>query len=226
LIVGSARLACFFGNATQETQWYQKFQENSPYWYKPWDGRGFLQLTHAANYIKYWDFRGLDTAESVRASLAQHTALANQSRGNGMYDAANHLSDVAAGIPPEIVARRNLVGSDASHRAESAGVYWVWSQASKMADQYWGDQTKNLVSKATSNAGTQYYYENLPFGKVAATVNIGHPSNSFGSIWGVQARFMAFANAQVILMDSARFPQPQSAVATALPANFSFRRPD
>lgn len=41
LIVTPVRLACFFGNATQETQWYQKFHENSPYWYRPWDGRGF-----------------------------------------------------------------------------------------------------------------------------------------------------------------------------------------
>jgi hypothetical protein len=103
LVVTPARLACFFGNATQETQWYQKFHEASPYWYKPWDGRGFLQLTHASNYIKYWEFKGEAVSPQVKQTLATHTTMANNNRPivNGkklMTDPTNSLSDASTGI--------------------------------------------------------------------------------------------------------------------------------
>src|SRR5262249_12987058 len=46
------RVATFFGNSLQETQWLEKLHENNrDEWYYPWDGRGFLQLTHSSNYI-------------------------------------------------------------------------------------------------------------------------------------------------------------------------------
>ena len=50
------RQASFLGNAIQETSWLIALAEGSPngYWYAPWFGRGFLQLTHASNYIEYW----------------------------------------------------------------------------------------------------------------------------------------------------------------------------
>lgn len=217
------RLACFFGNATQETQWFQKFQENSPYWYKPWDGRGFLQLTHAANYIKYWNFKGNPIPAANQATLRNQTALANTNRNRGMFDPTNSLSDTATGIPQSVVDQRNSVGTDANERAQSAGAYWAWSGASEQADGYLGTSSNAIVSKATKS-GSKHYYENAAFGNVAATVNIGSPSSSFSSIWGVQARFMAFANAQVILLESAVFPRADG-TSSDLPEDFAFRRP-
>jgi hypothetical protein len=217
------RLACFFGNATQETQWFSKFSENSPYWYKPWDGRGFLQLTHASNYIKYWDFRNITVSQAARSSLATHTNTAQTNRKGTMTDPTNSLSDSATGISSGLIALRNSVGTDNVHIANTAGTYWAWSMASKAADEYLTDST-NTIKTVTTNLGVKHYYENIPFGKVAATVNVGRPSSNFASIWGVQARFMAFANAQVILLDTPVFPQSNASNLTT-PQDFVVRRP-
>ncbi|RYH63479.1 MAG: M23 family metallopeptidase [Alcaligenaceae bacterium] len=220
-VTNKIRLACFFGNATQETQWYQKFHENSPYWYKPWDGRGFLQLTHADNYIKFWDFRGISVNAATKTSLRNKTALANANRNGGMTDLTNSLSDTSTGIPQNIINLRETVGTEAHSRAHSAGAYWAWSGASAQAD---GNSTTNSPQQKNTNAGIKHYYENSAFGNVAATVNLGHPSTSFASIWGIQARFMAFANAQVILLDKTNYLQ-SSGQARELPEDFSYRRP-
>lgn len=222
-IVTPVRLACFFGNTTQETQWFQKFHENSPYWYKPWDGRGFLQLTHADNYIKYWDFRGAAIPATIQTSLRNHTALANVNRNHGMTDPTNSLRDSSTGIPQSVIDQRNSVGIDANERAQSAGVYWAWSGASEQADGYLTNSTNTMISKTTTS-GLKNYYENGAFGNVAATVNLGTPSSNFSRIWGVQARFMAFANAQVILLENPLFPQGNG-TSGGIPENFSFRRP-
>jgi hypothetical protein len=217
------RLACFFGNATQETQWFSKFSESSPYWYKPWDGRGFLQLTHASNYITYWDFRNIAISQAVRNTLAAHTSSAQTNRNGGMTDPTNSLSDAATGISSDLINLRNSVGTDNVHIANTAGAYWAWSKASKAADGYLTDST-NTIKTLTTNLGSKHYYENIPFGKVAATVNVGSPSSNFSSIWGVQARFMAFANAQVILLDTPVFPHSDSTNQNT-PQDFVIRRP-
>ncbi|UWF49239.1 hypothetical protein NYP20_28820 [Pseudomonas sp. N3-W] len=227
LVVTPVRLACFFGNATQETQWYQKFQEGSPYWYKPWDGRGFLQLTHASNYIKYWEFKGEVVSSQVQQVLATHTTMANNNRpidaaGNkSMYDPTNSLSDASTGIPQAIIAKRDTV-KNSYDAANSAGAYWAWSGSSKQADGYYTTSSSTLKTLAT-NAQTKHYYENSAFGNVAATVNRGSPSSNFSAIWGVQARFLAFANAQVVLLDALSFTTSTSASSNT-PQDFVRRR--
>lgn len=228
LVVTPVRLACFFGNATQETQWYQKFHEASPYWYKPWDGRGFLQLTHASNYIKYWEFKGETVSPQVKQTLATHTAMANNNRPivNGkklMTDPTNSLSDASTGIPQTIIAKRDAV-KGSYDAANSAGAYWAWSGASKQADGYYGSPS-SVLKTLTTNAQIKHYYENSAFGNVAATVNLGSPSSNFSSIWGVQARFIAFANAQMILMDALSYPTSPEVFSDA-PLDFVYRRPN
>lgn len=225
LVVTPVRLACFFGNATQETQWYQKFHEGSPYWYKPWDGRGFLQLTHAGNYIKYWKFKGETISSQVVQTLASHTTMANNNRPivqghKSMYDPTNSLGDASTGIPQAIIAKREAVKASFD-AANSAGAYWAWSGSSKQADGYYNAPGSTLKT-VTTNLQTKHYYENSAFGNVAATVNTGAPSSSFSSIWGVQARFIAFANAQVVLMDRLAFPTSTSTVSMT-PEDFVHR---
>ncbi|WP_027780005.1 M23 family metallopeptidase [Paraburkholderia caledonica] len=217
------RMASFFGNATEETQWFQKYHEGSPYWYKPWDGRGMLQLTHATNYIKYWTFRGLSVTSDVKTTLDQHTHLADSHRPmlnghKGMYDPTNSLSDASTHIPSEIIERRNATANP-FEAADSAGCYWVWSRAASCADEHESQQASTLRSLDTDH-GTKYYYENSAFGKVAGTVNTGSPSSQYSSIWDIQSRFLAFANAQVILFDVTNFPQPNSSTS-CLPIDFS-----
>ena len=221
----TVRKACFFGNATQETQWFLKFHEGSPYWYKPWDGRGFLQLTHATNYCKYWSFKGEPVSAQVKSVLDVATTTANNNRPlvNGhklMTDPTNSLSDANTHIPQEVIDKRNAV-AEAFDAANSAGVYWAWSSASKSADAFIL-QPQNTRRQVNTGQGVKYYYENQAFGSVAGTVNTGSPSSSYSSIWGVQARFQAFANAQVVLLDTPAFEHTDG-VTRDIPQGFERR---
>ncbi|MEZ2297663.1 M23 family metallopeptidase [Variovorax sp. RCC_210] len=217
------RLACFLGNTTQETQWYQKFHENSPYWYKPWDGRGFLQLTHPANYLRFFEFRGIAIPTAEKTALTTQWSIANTNRKGGMTDPTNSLDDSITRVSQTTIGLRNALESGAHERAHSAGAYWAWSDASKAADGYLSNTTNTIKALPTKN-GAKHYYENSAFGNVAATVNLGSPSNRFSAIWGIQARFMAFVNAQMILLDNAQFPNTTGATS-AMPVDFSYRRP-
>jgi len=224
-ICNPVRMSCFFGNATQETQWFQKFHENSPYWYKPWDGRGFLQLTHASNYIKYWKFQGFIIAPETEEMLKQHTKQAMKNRPvqkdrESMYDPTNSLSDASTRISSEIIERRNVT-ERAFEAADSSGVYWVWSGAAACADEHYVRRANKLRVIATAQ-GPKHYYQNEAFGKVAATINIGFPSRNLGAVWGMEARFIAFANAQVILLDAPIFDHSNGS-ASCLPQDFLHR---
>ncbi|WP_341249847.1 hypothetical protein [Cupriavidus pauculus] len=210
-IAAPTRMACFFGNAAQESQWFQKFHERSSYWYKPWDGRGFLQISHASNYIKYWKYRGFTVPVSIEKKLTEHTKQANANRllVNGkkaMYDPTNSLSDASTDLPIELIIRRDST-ENAFEAADSAGAYWAWSKASMSADEYYLTPESTIKSLATANAGKKHYYENRAFGNVAGTVNTGSPSSSYSAIWGIQARFLAFGNAQVMLLDGGSYTQ-------------------
>ncbi|RQR64560.1 hypothetical protein DIE18_04980 [Burkholderia sp. Bp9125] len=222
LIHSPVRMASFFGNATEETQWFQKYHERSPYWYKPWDGRGMLQLTHAKNYITYWAFRGIFVDNNIKDNLERCAQLANQNRPiknrrKTMFDPTNSLSDASTRIPAEIITRRDAT-TDPFEAADSAGCYWAWSGAAGCADEYEMNQTSSLRSLVTDH-GLKYYYENSAFGKVAGTVNTGSPSSKYSSIWDIESRFLAFANAQVILFDVTSFPQPNGSTS-CLPVYF------
>ena len=219
------RKACFFGNATQETQWYQKFHEGSPYWYKPWDGRGFLQLTHVTNYCKYWKFKGQPISSQIEAALEAATQTANNNRPvvNGkklMTDPTNSLSDANTHIPQEVINKRNAV-AEAPDAANSAGAYWMWSSASRSADAFLLHPQSTRRQRNTDH-GVKYYYENQAFGSVAGTVNTGSPSSSYSSIWGVEARFLAFANAQVVLLDTTAF-EHSDGMTREVPQSFERR---
>ncbi len=61
----------------------------------------------------------------------------------------------------------------------------------------------------TPTHGAAPYYTHSSFGNVAATVNVGHPSFNYASIYGVQARFQAHVSAVMVLMDREKFPDAQ-----------------
>lgn len=128
-----------------------------------------------------------------------------------MYDPTNSLSDTSTAIPQEIIAKREAVKASFD-AANSAGAYWSWSGSAKQADGYHAAPFSTL-RVVTTNLQAKHYYENSAFGNVAATINTGSPSSSFSSIWGIQARFMAFANAQVVLMDRLQFPISENSLS-------------
>ncbi|WP_054909007.1 M23 family metallopeptidase [Pseudomonas sp. NBRC 111135] len=154
LVADKVRLACLFGNATQETQWYQKFHEASSYWYAPWDGRGLLQLTHASNYLEYWKFQGRPIDNATKSILELHTTQANNNRPiiqgqKSMNDPTHSLSDTSTGISSEIISRRNNT-KNAYEAAHSAGAYWAWSKSAMQADSYLTDSSSTLKTVQTT----------------------------------------------------------------------------
>ncbi|SDP05990.1 M23 family metallopeptidase [Pseudomonas jinjuensis] len=193
------RLAAFFGNAMQETQWFAKLHEdNSGAWYFPWDGRGFLQLTHADNYIKYWRFRGRVVSETLRQQLRNAAVTAHQQNCNNALRDSNF-----SGLTPEMIRWRNSVERDSFDAANSACAYWSWTKAAVFADQ-----SPVMVRQVVSGADAFVYYSSIPFGQVAATVNFGNPTTTTSAISGVngiQARYQAYISALMVLSEGLRF---------------------
>lgn len=194
------RLAAFFGNSMQETQWFDKLHEgNSGAWYSPWDGRGFLQLTHAENYIRYWHFRGRTVSEPLRQSFRVASVKAHKEKNN------NALSDSKfRGLTSEIIQWRNDVAEGRYDPGASASAYWSWSKAAKFADQ-----PPSMVRKNVGGAPAFTYYSSVPFGQVAATVNYGKPMNdpaSIEKVYGIQARNQAYTSALMALSEGLSFP--------------------
>ncbi|MBP0592068.1 hypothetical protein J8I87_20515 [Paraburkholderia sp. LEh10] len=128
------RVATFFGNAMQETIWLSVLHENNPnMWYYPWDGRGFLQLTHPENYLGYWDFKGIGNqiSQEIRNRVLHAHAMANSHRPQ----AQQYNSDSVNEATPIMIQWRSHVGDhdislDLVAPSDSAGFYW-----SKMGSQ-------------------------------------------------------------------------------------------
>jgi predicted chitinase len=191
------RQAAFLGNAMQETQWFRLLAEDSPdnQRYFPWFGRGFLQLTWPDNYVRYWRFRGRQVDDALANRLHDAARTANQTGNNAA------LAVAEAHVPEGMRDWRESVATqfDAS---DSAGAYWAWSGAARFADR------SPVMRRETKPVGNtlKLYYSCESFGRVAATVNVGHASNSFSSINGLQARYQAYTSALVELIDLMKFP--------------------
>lgn len=214
-IVTPKRIAAFYANATQETQWFRLLSEGNAQAarYYPWTGRGFLQLTWPANYIKYWRFRGRIVGRDLETALDNAALQANQSRDN------TYLDDATVGVTREMAGWRGQVADTGFDSTHSATAYWAWSDATRSAD---GDSTFVRQTVRTTS-GAKVYYEHEAFGRVAATVNVGRPSTNYASINGVQARFQAYTTAAVALMDTLQFPGTQGALQPA-PDDYRPRR--
>ncbi|WP_413187624.1 peptidase M23 [Paraburkholderia sacchari] len=188
------RQAAFLGNAMQETQWFSSLSEGAstpPPRYAPWIGRGFLQLTWPDNYVKYWRFCGRQVDLSLADRLHEAAHTANTTRNN------HALIAVESVVPVRMQEWRRLMGIDKLDATNSATAYWAWSGAAKYADMH------PVLRRETKTVGMtpMPYYSCESFGQVAATVNVGHPSNSFSGIYGLQARFQGYTSALMALTD-------------------------
>lgn len=214
LISSTIRVACFIGNAVQETAWFRTLREASgtlPDLHLGWYGRGFLQLTNPNgalaggnnNYYKYFRFVG-------------------------------RSPHVPPG--PSEVSWRDEVGTDPHHAAHSAAAYWAWPDKSTPttsnpnrpqvdnANRYADVHAANAYRTISTAAGTKIWYCNQSFTDCAAAVNypatVGQTSPNMN---GLVDRSTAFVNALMVLDDVPIFATSNGG-STKIPADFSRRR--
>ncbi|OMG72763.1 M23 family metallopeptidase [Burkholderia ubonensis] len=210
------RISAILGNSLQETQWLGKLHEdNSNMWYYPWDGRGFLQLTHPGNYIDYWDFRGRGT----QISRATRDAISRAHRQADLHrdHAKSYISDSVSGATQIMIQWREDVGDndnmtrDLLSPTDSAGFYWSAMRMATYADkdvilERRTVQAKRPPDKHHPNAPnplvTKIYYHSMAFRDASAAVNlpaaVGDPDRSFN---GYIARCVAYAQVLAVLGD-------------------------
>lgn len=215
LITTPLRISCFFGNATQETQWFSLLRESNGRdntLHDGWYGRGFLQLTNPNgdinnginNYYKYFKFLGRKPSTPP---------------GNQEFN------------------WRDEIGTNAHHAAHSAGAYWVWDNkssptqdrpnrpqvdnANKYADSPANNQRRTI---STGSNGTKVWYYNQSFTNSATAVN--YPASTGQNppnMNGLVDRSVAFINALIVLSELPTFEDNQQGISF-IPENFEHRR--
>ncbi|WP_027798668.1 M23 family metallopeptidase [Paraburkholderia dilworthii] len=196
------RMASFFGNAIQESQWLQLLQEGSPanQRYYPWYGRGFLQLTWPSNYLAYWDFRG--RANQIPAAVRAQLLGAQQAAAHSGSNAAWNSSELA--LTPDMRKWRGDVSlTDQIDATFSACFYWV-----KVGMAGYADEPHVLERVALTASGHAHcYYRSPSFWKASASVNLPGAINNFYSthLNGFEARCMAYSVALSVLTEM-KFP--------------------
>ncbi|MDI2113923.1 M23 family metallopeptidase [Commensalibacter nepenthis] len=221
------RIASFLANAFEESAWVTTFSEGIIYrsrpwetkWYPPWNGRGFIQLTHPYNYSGYWEFRGRNISQKFKDFVKTyqyiekhyHTKVVdpdfaphktdnrrfhNAPIQDDYVDATQHINN-AVDLKQYQTWRDDLARQALKDPIDSAGFYWVLNNISKYADE---------SHSLTINSGTQIYYTSKACKDVASVVNAGsvsqHPENSVN---GFIKRCYAYGYALSVLTEK-KFP--------------------
>jgi hypothetical protein len=224
------RLASFFGNSIQETQWLGRLSEagGDTLWYAPWYGRGFLQLTHPANYMDYWRYRGKAVSDALKTSLIEADASVERQpvsqRSNiGLRDQNFSLLTQKMKGWREEVRGVALDGSNDSTYApaDTAGFYWARLKMASYADS---DHVLQRVA-AVTNQGPKVYYRSPSFWRVSAAVNLPARINMLYNpgLNGFDARCVAYVYSLAVLSEL-RFPDADGALSMEFPENYDPRR--
>ncbi|MEI2602521.1 M23 family metallopeptidase [Erwinia aphidicola] len=229
------RMACFLGNACQETQWFSTTAEGYRYsrksalsgqteyynaWYYPWHGRGFLQLTNPDNYFSYFSFRGYHYPQAIRNTLvAAYRRIANN---RALRDGDTSLYDEnQPELSTEIIGWREQVNTGSYQPADSAGFYWVKAGMAAYADQEHVLE-RQLISTIR---GSKVYYRSLAFWRASAAVNLPTKVDriDYSGLNGFDARCCAYGNALSVLTEI-RFPDSENHCTVENPESNQLRR--
>jgi predicted chitinase len=229
-ITSPLRLASFYGNAVQETNWLGRLSEagGATLWYAPWYGRGFLQLTHPENYIDYWRYRGRLIPDALRAALQSAKAgIANQpatQRNNATLqdELFPQLTQQIIGWRDEVRGVAVAGSSDAAYApADTAGFYWAKLRMAAHAD------SEHVLQRvvATTAQGPKVYYRSASFWRASAAVNFPLATNTLYApgLNGFDARCVAYDYALAVLTEM-YFPSDEGMPSLDFPEGYSPRR--
>lgn len=222
------RQASFFGNAVQESSWLSSFEEGngSAAWYAPWYGRGFLQLTHADNYIKYWRYRG----RTVPQALEQALQKASAGRSNAALQDANFPALTQQMKDWRYAVEGDPNSADPDSRvapSDSAAFYAAMLMMNSHADKphVLQRQAVATVDNKGKGMGNKIYYRSPAFWEAAACVNLPSAiSRTYSpSLNGFDSRCSAYGVALAVLTET-KFPDAHSNATVEYPEGYSPRR--
>lgn len=231
------RQAGYFGNSVQETTWWTVLAEGggSAYWYAPWYGRGFLQLTHPDNYIGYWRWRGRTVPEALESALLSAKATADRARSNKCLQ-----DDHFPGLSAEMRGWRSAVEGTATARelikengissSDSAGFYWLKTSMVRYADEPsmlgLERQIVATVDSTGRSFGNKIFYRSLGFWRISAAVNLPGriERTDYTGLNGFNSRCCAFGVALAILTERL-LPDAQGQLTVAFPEGYTRSTP-
>jgi predicted chitinase len=222
------RQVSFFGNAIQETGWLGALDESggSTYWYTPWHGRGFLQLTHASNYLSYWAWRGRHIPVALKTALetAQATEqgkLANLRSMTAMQDANfSGLTLEMQGWRAALEAPRQPPAAENTLApTDSAGFYWASLRLAQYADGV--HVLERVVVNTINGQGAKVYYRSPAFWQTSAGVNLpASIANTYNhALNGFDSRCCAYGYAIAVLTEE-YFPDDRGLLGLAFPEGY------
>ena len=225
------RMACFLGNAIQESGWLNKTSEGHVLsykdptthekkthnvWYYPWHGRGFLQLTSPGNYFDYWDFRGREYPVKLKDKLVDAYNVLYQHKEKRFHD-KSLLDEKNPDLTINVIAWRDDVANHHYDPSDSAGYYWI----SQSMDLY-SDKEHTLERFHASNFT---YYRSFAFWQASAAVNLPTQisNTQYVGLNGFDSRCCAYDYALGVLTEI-KFEDSTKKCILDFPSSFPYRR--
>jgi len=175
----SDRIAIFLAQTYIETDRWNTLREygkgaanpNTPMaqYYSAFYGRGIMQLTWAANYEAYGNFRAIPNNKGEYGGEPRVTSISHH-YWQDPVERDDQGKSIVTGIPKFWAPRYNpeLLAIDSAAGCDSGGFYWIWKHhdgarnISRVAD--WGilEKTIDRVNKLV-NGGSFGYFERFSF---------------------------------------------------------------
>jgi predicted chitinase len=222
------RQASFLANSIQETGWMGGLSEGggSSYWYTPWHGRGFLQLTHASNYIAYWQWRGRYIPAALKTSLEAAQATEQRKQPNLRNMTAMRDSNFG-GLTQEMLEWRKATEAPLQPQspentlapADSAGFYWASLKMAQYADH--AHVLDRVAVNTVNGQGAKVYYRSSAFWQASAAVNLPSSiANTYNTrLNGFDSRCCAYGYAIAVLSEE-YFPDSHGLLNLAFPEGY------
>ncbi|ORF43971.1 hypothetical protein B5800_13125, partial [Gilliamella apicola] len=218
------RMACFFGNAIQESSWFGGLPERggTSQWYSPWYGRGLLQLTPPYNYQYYWQFRGRTISRQFETLVARYREVEKMDVEVRKANRGRFQDSQFPTLNQYFAWREELINSANIDPTDSAGFYWAKNDMAKYADETHTLERKTI--NAIRNQGTKVYYRSSAFWHATAKVNLPAKIKDLydRKLNGWDQRCSVYGNCLAVLTEM-KFPDATNNLTLEFPESYERR---
>ncbi|OCG10918.1 M23 family metallopeptidase [Gilliamella apicola] len=218
------RMACFFGNAIQESSWFGGLPERggTSQWYSPWYGRGLLQLTPPYNYQYYWQFRGRTISRQFETLVARYREVEKMDVEVRKANRGRFQDSQFPTLNQYFAWREELINSANIDPTDSAGFYWAKNDMAKYADETHTLERKTI--NAIRNQETKVYYRSSAFWHATAKVNLPAKIKDLydRKLNGWDQRCSVYGNCLAVLTEM-KFPDATNNLTLEFPESYERR---